>query len=489
MKSHSPAKKKASGLAHWMSEVPKKAAKAADGFDSNAVHDLRVALRRCRSMADGFRAVDPDKDWKRMRRQATDLFDSLGALRDCQVMLEWVEKLGAPEDPVTRRLLEHLREQEPVLKQQAESAIKRFDRKQWQSWIRTLPQRTSRLPLGSEVFQVLALEKLIVARRQQTPALKTSSPVAYHRLRIALKKFRYVVENFLPQHHEAWKDGLKNIQDLLGEIHDLDVLRQTVEQTCADMPQEVRQPWELKLHKERTARIERYHEAMAGEDSLWQKWRSDLPRGTAARNASLTRLQAWSSFLDSDLQHNRRVAGFAVQIYKGLSRLDILHDATRDGCDLLRAAAVVHEVGRAEGNKNHHKKTAKMVGALDHLVGWTRQDVLTMAHVARYHRGALPQVSRLQDIPAPRRRQIKLLAGILRLANALDAEHNGAICRITIARNNSFVVIGAQGLLEDSPLAEKIAGARHLLEITCGLPILVQRLPEYKNKQKRTASH
>jgi exopolyphosphatase/guanosine-5'-triphosphate,3'-diphosphate pyrophosphatase len=466
-----------------MSEVPKEAAKAADGFDNEAVHDLRVALRRCRSMAEGFRAVDPARDWKRMRRQATDLFDSLGVLRDCQVMMEWVEKLGPADDPVTRRLFERLHEEEPELKRHAEGAIERFDRRQWESWTRLLPQRTARLPMGSEVFQVLALEKLNTARRLESPALKTLSAAAFHRLRIGLKKFRYVVENFLPQHHDAWKDGLKHAQDLLGEIHDLDVLRDAVMQTCADLPERTGKQWEQTLERERTARIERYREAMTGDNSLWLQWRSALPRGLAARHASLTRLQAWSSFLDSDLQHSRKVASFAVQIYKGLERIGILSGDTKNGCDLLRAAAAVHEVGRAEGNKNHHKKTEKMVGQLERLAGWTRQDILTMAQVARYHRGALPHGPRLRNMAAEQRRQIKVLAGILRLANALDAEHDGAIRRITLAQHDGFVVIHAQGLLADSPLAEKIAGARHLLEITCGLPILVQRLPGPRKRQ------
>ena len=145
---------------------------AADGFDSEAVHDLRVALRRCRSMADGFRAIDPQKDWKRMRRQATALFDSFGALRDCHVITEWTQKLGQADDPITEQLLDHLRRQEAVLQQQAKSAIDAFDHKQWQSWTRQLGQRARRLPLGSHVFQVLALEKLIAARRLESSALK-----------------------------------------------------------------------------------------------------------------------------------------------------------------------------------------------------------------------------------------------------------------------------------------------------------------------------
>ena len=65
---------------------------AAD-FSADPVHDLRVALRRCRSMADGMMAMDPDRDWKAMKKAGKRLFQRLGALRDVQIMMEWIEKL------------------------------------------------------------------------------------------------------------------------------------------------------------------------------------------------------------------------------------------------------------------------------------------------------------------------------------------------------------------------------------------------------------
>jgi len=37
-------------------------------FSADPVHDLRVALRRCRSMADGMMAMDPDRNWKAMKK-------------------------------------------------------------------------------------------------------------------------------------------------------------------------------------------------------------------------------------------------------------------------------------------------------------------------------------------------------------------------------------------------------------------------------------
>ena len=62
-------------------------------FSADPVHDLRVALRRCRSLADGLMALDPNPDWKAMKKSGKRLFQRLGDLRDIQVMEEWIEKL------------------------------------------------------------------------------------------------------------------------------------------------------------------------------------------------------------------------------------------------------------------------------------------------------------------------------------------------------------------------------------------------------------
>ena len=111
-----------------------------------------------------------------------------------------------------------------------------------------------------------------------------------------------------------------------------------------------------------------------------------------------------------------------------------------------------------------------------------------MASVARYHRGALPHAGNLRGIPLGQRHAIKLLAGILRLANTLDAGHDGCIRRIAVSKSEGFVVIRAQGLVADSALAERIAGARHLLEITCGVPVVVQPLTKRRARRKTLTS-
>src|SRR3984957_20361266 len=87
--------KKVTGLRYWMLQVLEECEHVSVDFGDDPVPDLRVALRRCRSLADGLMALDPDPAWKR-------LVQRLGALRDVQVMMEWVEKLAPAEATVAQ---------------------------------------------------------------------------------------------------------------------------------------------------------------------------------------------------------------------------------------------------------------------------------------------------------------------------------------------------------------------------------------------------
>src|SRR5215469_195724 len=122
-----------SGLDYWAARVLEEADKARHDFAPDPVHDLRVAIRRCRSMADGFISADPDPMWKQMKKLGKPLFSSLGNLRDTQVMLEWVAKLSHAEDPVGQVLSAGLRQKETELKLAARSSLSAFDRSRWAS--------------------------------------------------------------------------------------------------------------------------------------------------------------------------------------------------------------------------------------------------------------------------------------------------------------------------------------------------------------------
>jgi exopolyphosphatase/guanosine-5'-triphosphate,3'-diphosphate pyrophosphatase len=486
---HTQDPRKDSGFAFWMLRVLEECEHASAEFAADPVHDLRVALRRCRSMADGLMAVDPDASWKQMKKAGKRLFSSLGELRDAQVMEEWVHKLDIPGDPVTSTLLNFLAVQETKFKTQAALALQEFDRKQWRKWCRTLPRRAARLRTGSAIFRHLALERWMDGYKLHQRALRNRSQVSLHSLRIGIKRFRYIVEIFLPQQHEAWSGDLKDLQDLLGDVHDLDVLWATAVQIKAFPDAEAKLRWRTRIIEERDKRVQKYRDKTLGKTGLWQHWRETLPQGKEIGTIGLQRLKVWASFLDPDSQHSTHVARLALQLYDGLAAEGLLAGNGTNQRAILQLAAILHDVGRSQQEKGHHKTTYKLVHRLTPPLGWSAQDVSLAGTVARYHRGALPRGGQkpLRGSTPPQRQEVARLAGILRLANAFDAEQDGRIQKIELTQKNGVLILAVKGYSTRDRSAETIAAARHLLEISYRKPIYVRPLSAVNTHRRKSA--
>lgn len=536
--------KKTTGLRHWMLRVLDECDRVRADFAPDPVHDLRVSLRRCRSLADGLIAMDPDPDWKAMKKAGKRLFQRLGALRDVHIMVEWIEKLSpaegrveqasvarasvdagdspavpqsqlnsesildstntraSPRDPAADALLHVLGRREAEQKLEAQAALEDFDRKQWRQWAKSLPPR-ARIRPGSGLFKHLALERWTEARRLQPLALRTRSQTALHNLRIGIKRFRYIVENFLPAEHQAWSRDLKELQDLLGEVHDLDVLWAAAASAQVFPDAGLRQRWREQILGERNKRIASYRQKMTGPAALWHVWRAALPQGKQIQAMATRRLKLWAHSLDPDFAHSEHVTTLALQLHDGLLAAGLMGSilGSTDGKDgdarsSLQAAALLHDIGKSKGNKGHHKASLELIKAHGTPLGWKPQDMQRAAVVARFHCGALPTKNHkaLRDLlPAEQKATIQL-AAILRLANAFDASHDGHIRRIQIeaeapreGRTNGFVrksvsglaknealVIAAEGYRSNSSAAQTIAAERHLLEIVLQRPVVVR---------------
>ncbi len=529
---------KTTGLRYWMEQVLEQCEHVSADFGADPVHDLRVALRRCRSLADGMRALDPNPDWKAMRKAGKRLFQRLGDLRDVQIMMEWIEKLEksgpeagsegveaadgaasaqkdetAPEragppafgDPAGEALLKILKGREQEQKLEAHAALEEFDRKQWRQWSKALPARAARFRPGSALFKHVALERWTEARELHARALRNRSQVALHSLRIGIKRFRYIVENFLPVEHKAWSNDLKAIQDLLGDVHDLDVLWSTAVSCHVFADADSRQRWHRRILAERNPRIEKYRAKMLGPDSLWHVWRAALPQGKQIQVLATRRMKLWAGGLDPDFPHSERVASLALQLYDGLlaTGWQPSVDSSSARSSLL-AAALLHDVGKSEGKKGHHKASFNLIRAHGNPLGWKPADLQRAAIIARFHRGALPRRNHksLRDLLPDEQKGTIQLAAILRLANALDAAHDGQIRRIQIEnvasrngtakvasraatahrflrkpaalRSNEALVIAAEGYAPLGASAQTIAAERHLLETVLRRPVLIQ---------------
>lgn len=460
--------------------------------NEEAVHDLRVSIRRCRSVASVMEEVDPDPAWEEMRRDAKKLFKSLGGLRDAQVMEEWVERLAPAGDPIATQMRADFAKQEPQLFEQALHAARKFDERDWRRLARTLRKRSRIVPEGGLAAECLAFERFEDAKAQHARALRTESSKTWHMLRITLKRFRYTVENLLPQQHASWSENLKLIQDLLGDIHDLDVLSEhiarikvTDAKIDAATTRAARRTWHEVIHRERIARVEKYRYLMIGDASLWSVWRHALPHGERLLDASIARLRVTSRAADPHRLRTNRNAHFAKSIFDSLRRALAGNIFSDDRArQLLYAAAILQNVSAENSrtsreSKSPHKSAHKFLSALPAPPGLSKDDWSVLLATVRYHRGSEPSVndSVFSEMSADQQQRVRALAGILRLAGALRKSGAQVKSRLRADNTPEAILLRVPNLPDDLESAKRLAVAKHLLEIYLTKPVVLRPAP------------
>jgi len=455
------------GLPYWADRVLEEHSNVGGALPAEPIHDLRISLRRCMLIADFMMTLDPGCDWKAMRKSARRTFQRLGTLRDTQVLAEWIEKLGIPGEASTDVLLGALRKKNEQDRAEARAAIREFDRKQWRAWRRECARHYRHVVSDRAACESLVLEIWEAVRDLNRSAQRSRSLLAYHRLRVGLKKFRYAVENFLPSMYQGWAPDLKLVQDLLGEIHDLTVLDQMVVKSRSLFEESAFTAWRKKVEDERSSRLQQYRAKMAGKVSPLRIWREGLPAEKDLRSTGLARLGEWASFVTPDFTRARRTARLALQLYDGLANGGLIgKDSPIEERFILHAAALLQEAGRFKKAKAYHKESYRMIRKISPPPGWTERDLEFVALVARFHRRALPYPDhqKLRVYELPLRQSLIRLAAILRLANAFQAKAYRVIRRLQVENGPGFLVIRAEGFRDRDPINSKLSVARRFLE-------------------------
>jgi CHAD domain-containing protein len=458
------------GLAYWADRVLEEHSNVGGALPAQPIHDLRISLRRCILIADLMRDLDPACDWKSMRKSARRTFQRLGMLRDTQVLMEWIEKLGAKGEASADKLLETLKKRHEQERIDARAALREFDRKQWRTWRREFAKHYRRVVSDRPACESLVLEIWESVRDLNRAAQRGRSLLAYHRLRVGLKKFRYAVENFLPSMYPGWAPDLKLLQDLLGEVHDLTVLDQMMVKSRSLFQENDFAAWREKVESERSARLQQYRAKMAGKASPMRVWREGLPAEKDLRSAGLARLAEWASFVTADFPRVRRTARLSLQLYDGLANCGLIaRDSQIEERLILHAAALLQESGRFKRGKSYHKESYRMIRKISPPPGWTKRDLEFAALVARFHRRALPYPDheKLRVYELPMRQSLIRLAAILRLADAFQTKSYRAIRRLQVENGPGFLIIRAEGFHDRDPINSKLSVARRFLEFVC----------------------
>jgi CHAD domain-containing protein len=493
------------GLSYSMDRVLKELQKLRESpSDEDAVHDLRVSIRRCRSIAGVMEEIDPHASWPAMRDAAKKLFHGLGALRDAQVMKTWVQKLAPEGDPIAAQLLASDAHREPEIHADALRAARKFDDKEWKHLESALRRRARFVPVASLAAECIALERFETAKELHARALRTEKPKPWHTLRKAMKEFRYTVEILLPEHHARWREDLKRVQDLLGEVHDFDVLAEAVasaevpdgelpevEVSEGEVPEgenfEVsREAWREILARERSQRIDAYRQLMLGSTGLWSAWRHALPHGARQQAAALARLRATSRAADAHPRRTARTARLAKSLFRNLRRAKAgAAFADPRLRELFAAAAVLHNVRADSSRKSSHPKSPqksayKFLRALVPPPGFAPDDWAILLATVRYHRGAEPRdkSSAFSRLSADQQHTVRALAGVLRLAHALRKFGVEDAAHIRAENTPEAIIVRIPGLPDSVETAARLAAAKHLLDIYLAKPLVLRPVPQ-----------
>lgn len=460
-----------------MEQVLKEMESVRSSPDADAVHDLRVAIRRCRSVAAAIEEIDPDPAWPEMRKVGRKLFRALGALRDAQVMDEWVKKLGPETDPVRAHLLAGFEAREPQLREEALRAVSKFDQREWKNLSRALRQRSRIVPAGSLAAECLALERFEGAKELHAKALRTEKPKPWHALRIGLKRFRYTVESLLPEQHAIWSDQLKRVQDLLGEVHDLDVLANLVRNSEFVETEDSLSVWAEIIGRERQECLRTYRQLTLGKTSLWNTWRAGLPTNGRVEAAAEARLRATARAADPHASRTSQVSRIAVALYEALKRADA-GMAFREAPlrRILLAAARLHGAGAVNAEKSEQKAARKFVLGLPLPPGWSNEEWELLATVVRYHRGAEPSKKKgsFAKLSAEEQDRVRALSGVLRLALALRKCGAESGAGLRAEKSAETIALRVRGLTDDIETAARLAAGKHLLEEYLGMPLILK---------------
>lgn len=464
-------------LSFWMDQVLKELECVRASASMDAVHDLRVAIRRCRSVAAAMEEIDPDPAWPAMRKTARKLFRALGALRDAQVMDKWVKKLGPETDPVRPHLQALFESKEPELRQEALRGVEKFDTKLWKHLTRTLRQRSRLVPAGSLAAECLALERFESTKELHAKALRTEKPKPWHALRIGLKRFRYTVESLLPEQYAIWSENLKRVQDLLGEIHDLDVLSDLVKKSEFVETEDSLTVWTEIIGRERQDCIRTYRQLTLGKTSLWNIWRAGLPTNGRVEAAAEARLRATARAIEPQANRTSQISRIAVALYEALKRADA-GAAFREAPlrRILLAAARLRGAGAANTEKSPQKTARKYILGLPLPPAWNNDEWELLATVVRYHRGAEPTKKKgsFAKLSADQQSRVRALSGVLRLALALRKCGVESGAGLRAEKSVETIALCVRGLTDDVETAARLAAGKHLLEEYLEMPLILK---------------
>lgn len=209
----------------------------ADPTDAEALHDFRVAVRRLRSILRSFRTELDEAVSRKLRNRLRDLTRGTAPARDAEVLIALVktleaklargQKAGVPW--LLARFAERRDRAYDQIRRDLAPEFQKFERRLrkalWTAGRRPASSGSVVLTFGT-VAATLLVEHAALLEQEIATLQSADDESTAHGIRITAKRLRYLLEPFVGSEPRAAAAlaQVKEIQTVLGDLHDVQVL-------------------------------------------------------------------------------------------------------------------------------------------------------------------------------------------------------------------------------------------------------------------------
>ncbi|MGB7581401.1 MAG: HD domain-containing protein [Sedimentisphaerales bacterium] len=166
-------------------------------------------------------------------------------------------------------------------------------------------------------------------------------------------------------------------------------------------------------------------------------------------------------------QHAVQVAKLSLKLFDCLGPLYRMGNSERIW---LRIASLLHDVGKSVSGEYHHKASRDIIVNEANLP-FRKRIRKMIGLIARYHKGMMPKDTHkyYRGLKDDEKQCVKVLAAILRLADGLDAGHEGLVTDLACEVQRKRMVLYILG--EDGVDLRKVVKKADLFEQVFGCEV------------------
>jgi CHAD domain-containing protein len=215
--------------------------------DGHAVHQARVATRRLREALPVLGAGMGRKRVRKLRRRMRKLTRLFGSVRERDValgMLDQRQTQGIAAAPAADRVRAALEQDRHDARATLTDSLDEDKVARWMQDVKAFEQQLDDADAPADAAWRVVLARRLLKRTEALRVAVNEAGVLFvserlHAVRIALKRLRYAVEmaaELSTSKLDSILNELKACQDMLGELHDVDVLMSYVNRALESAP-------------------------------------------------------------------------------------------------------------------------------------------------------------------------------------------------------------------------------------------------------------